>query len=86
MDKKSLTKLFLEQTGGDTSDKSIKECLVTWWVAPFSPIGLRLTPAGSKFLDKIVGLQKYKFKIKEMQEKYGKASIPNPLNTQFQAN
>jgi len=65
MDKKSLTKLFLEQTGGDTSDKSIKECLVTWWVAPFSPIGLRLTPAGSKFLDKIVGLQKYKFKIKE---------------------
>ena len=65
MDKKTLTKLFLEQTGNDTSEQSVKEHLLLWWVAPFSPIGLRLTHDGAVFLDKVVKLEKYRFKIKE---------------------
>jgi len=65
MDKKSLTKLFLEEAKEDSSDKSIKEHLLLWWVAPFSPIGLRLTHEGADFLNRSVKLQKYKFELKE---------------------
>jgi len=65
MDKKELTKLFLEESGNDASAESIKKHMLIWWVAPFSPIGLRLTHDGADFLNRSVKLQKYKFELKE---------------------
>ena len=65
MDKKELTKLFLTEAGLDTSPTAIKEHLLIWWVAPFSPIGLRLTHDGADFLNRSVKLTKYKFQLKE---------------------
>lgn len=65
MNKRELTKLFLEQVGTDSSEEAISEFLPLWWVTPFSPIGLRLSTEGNNFLKKILKLQHYSYKIKE---------------------
>lgn len=63
--KASLTKLFLDEAGMDTSENTVKEYLKLWWISPFSPIGFRLSIAGNKFLSQELKLKKYSFAIKE---------------------
>jgi hypothetical protein len=65
VDKRSLTKLFLEQAGLEASDQSIKSYMPIWWVTPYSPIGFRLTSHGSGFLSQTLKLQKYTYQIKK---------------------
>lgn len=65
MDKRELTKLFLEQIGADVSDASIRSFMSVWWFTPRSPIGLRLSTDGNRFLSEVLKLDKYSFTIKE---------------------
>lgn len=65
MNKRELTRLFLEQVGTDASEASVKSFLTLWWFTPYSQIGLRLTLEGHRFLSDQLKLTKYTFKIKE---------------------
>jgi len=65
MDKRELTKLFLEKAGLDTSPEYVKTRLLEWWVAPLSPRGLHLSKAGVEFVDEVLQLEKYTYVIKK---------------------
>jgi len=64
--KKELTTLFLNQSGQtDVTNFVLKHYMKEWWVAPYSPIGLRLSTAGNTFLKKVLKLTSYTFTIPE---------------------
>jgi hypothetical protein len=62
--KKDLTKVFLEQSNVDATPEAIK-LFSTWWFTPHSPIGLRLSSEGHKYLTTILKLSCYTIKIQE---------------------
>jgi hypothetical protein len=64
MDKHQLTYLFLKQAGIEFTEEEYKVYYHKWWYSPFSPRGYRLSPEGSIFLQDILQLQCYKYKIK----------------------
>jgi hypothetical protein len=63
VDKKEYTKVFLEQAQYDSSELSVRAFTKLWWVSPYSPIGLRLTSDGSKFLTHVLKLESYKYQV-----------------------
>jgi hypothetical protein len=63
VDKKEYTKVFLEQAQYDCSETSVRAFTKIWWVSPYSPIGLRLTNDGSKFLTHVLKLESYKYQV-----------------------
>jgi len=71
LSKLDLTKLFLEKSGLviSPSDLIVKTYLKDWWATPFSPIGLRLSTEGNRFLKDVLRLECYSFKIKESNTK-----------------
>ena len=75
MDKKGYTRLFLEQAKLDTSDTSIKSFHRSFWYAPYSPVGLRLSDAGAVFLTHVLDLESYTYKMKDGPVKSSKIVI-----------
>jgi hypothetical protein len=66
MTKLELTKLFLKDAGiVDPTDAIIRDYLLKWWATPLSPIGLRLSTEGNKFLKQELKLAHYSYEIKE---------------------
>jgi len=78
MNKLELTRLFLDQASLPSDPKSTKQYRLLWWVAPFSPYGLKLTTEGHVFLDNVLKLEKYSCSIK--------AGTPNTLKIMSQMN
>jgi hypothetical protein len=70
MDKHGYTRLFLQESGMvDPTDTEIDHFLKQWWATPFSPIGLRLSKIGDKFLAEVLKLERYTVKLKVDQQK-----------------
>jgi len=65
VNKRELTKLFLNNAGLDSSTESIHHALHEWWHTPLSPVGLRLTHTGAVFLKKTLNLSHYTCTIKK---------------------
>jgi len=63
--KKELTELFLKEANFPVTPETIKTYMHVWWMTPYSPIGLRLTSDGNKFLSSTLKLTKYTYTIKE---------------------
>lgn len=61
--KLELTKLFLAEAGIAECPVVLRMYMRKWWVTPHSPIGLRLTHEGHKFLSTVLKLNCYSYKI-----------------------
>lgn len=61
--KLELTKLFLAEAHIPVDREHIQLYMRKFWVTPYSPVGLRLTFEGHKFLSTILKLNCYSYKI-----------------------